>query len=82
MTFRAGPDSIGILAEFILITSRSKAIGIEIKGPGLQYDTLFANIVHYADAGDTAFREAAENMEVLAEKMHELSKTDGTVLLP
>ncbi|KAJ6102316.1 hypothetical protein N7486_004743 [Penicillium sp. IBT 16267x] len=52
---------------------------LEIKGPGLQYDTLFANIVHCADAGDTAFREAAENMEVLAEKMHELSKPDGTI---
>lgn len=34
-TFRAGPDSIGILAECIVITSRPKVIGIELKGPGL-----------------------------------------------
>ena len=36
MTFRAGPDAIGILAECILITSRPKVMGIEIKGPGLE----------------------------------------------
>lgn len=36
MTFRAGPDSIGILAECILITSKPKVMGIEIGGPGLK----------------------------------------------
>ena len=40
-TFRAGPDSIGILAECILITSRPMVIGIELKGPGLACDLHF-----------------------------------------
>lgn len=35
-TFRAGPDSIGILAECILITSSRMVIGIELTGPGLE----------------------------------------------
>jgi hypothetical protein len=36
MTFRAGPDSIGILYECILLTSRPEAMSIELASPGLK----------------------------------------------
>lgn len=36
MTFRAGPDAIGILAECILITSRPNVTRIKVGGPGLE----------------------------------------------
>jgi hypothetical protein len=79
MVFRAGPDSIGILGECILLTSGSNAMGIELKGPGLEYTTLSANIVHCADVGAATFREAAQNMNLLARLTDELSRPNGTI---
>ncbi|KAJ5683125.1 hypothetical protein N7462_006290 [Penicillium macrosclerotiorum] len=77
-TFRAGPDSIGILAECILITSRPMVIGIELKGPGLEYTTLSANVSHCADVGAVTFRTTARNMKTLAQLTNKLSQPNGT----
>ncbi|KAL4910294.1 hypothetical protein BDW74DRAFT_144781 [Aspergillus multicolor] len=79
MSFRAGPDSIGILAECILITSRPKVIGIELKGPGLKYDTLSANVNNCASVGADTFRRTARNMQVLAHLTNELSRPNGII---
>ncbi|KAJ5455540.1 uncharacterized protein N7458_003804 [Penicillium daleae] len=78
-TFRAGPDSIGILAECILITSRPMVIGIELTGPGLEYTTLSANVSHCAAVGADTFRTTARNMKVLAHLTNELSQPNGTI---
>ncbi|KOC18838.1 hypothetical protein AFLA70_196g001771 [Aspergillus flavus AF70] len=79
MAFRAGPDSIGILAECILITSRRKVVGMEVKGPGLNYPTLAANIFHCATVGEETFRQTSEDMKTLADLTRELSQPDGTI---
>ncbi|KAE8384245.1 hypothetical protein BDV23DRAFT_177207 [Aspergillus alliaceus] len=82
MAFRAGPDAIGILAECMLITSRPKVMGMEVKGPGLMYTTLSANISYCVTVGKATFRETAKDMDSLADLTRELSQPDGTVLLP
>ncbi|KAL3468133.1 hypothetical protein BJX64DRAFT_283016 [Aspergillus heterothallicus] len=77
MTFRAGPDSIGILAECILITARPRVRGIEI--PGLKFKALSANVLHCAEIGSETFRETAKHMDLLAELTDELSMPGGLI---
>ncbi|KAL3473103.1 hypothetical protein BJX99DRAFT_261649 [Aspergillus californicus] len=79
ITFRAGPDAIGILAECILITSRPNVIGLEVTGDGLKYTALSTNVIHCAEVGNETFRETAEKMEQLAGLTHGLSRSGGTI---
>ncbi|KAL4736541.1 hypothetical protein BDV11DRAFT_207544 [Aspergillus similis] len=81
-TFRAGPDSVGILAECIVITSRPKVSGIELKDCGLEYATLSANVIHCADLGAKTFITTGRNMKLLAQLTNELSQPNGVVRCP
>ncbi|KAL3432697.1 hypothetical protein BDV09DRAFT_205769 [Aspergillus tetrazonus] len=81
-TFRAGPDSVGLLADCIVITSRPRVSSIELKGCGLEYTTLGANVIHCADVGAEAFLTTARNMKLLAQLTNELSQPNGVVRCP
>ncbi|KAL4767104.1 hypothetical protein BDW60DRAFT_227033 [Aspergillus nidulans var. acristatus] len=81
-TFRAGPESIAIIAECMVITSKPSVIGIELKGTGLAYSTLAANVSHCAEVGADTFRMTALNMKVIAQLTDQLSQPNGTVSGP
>ncbi|EED11877.1 hypothetical protein TSTA_110570 [Talaromyces stipitatus ATCC 10500] len=79
LNLRAGPECIGILGQCLLITSRSDLIGIKLSGPGLEYETLFANISDCAEFGMETFRKTGEKMTRIASLSNELANSDGII---
>ncbi|KAL4982537.1 hypothetical protein BDW68DRAFT_182448 [Aspergillus falconensis] len=79
MTFRAGPDSIGILAECIVLTSRPGIMGIELRGVGLKSSTLCGNVSDCAQLGVKTYDKTARKMKLLAHLTNELSRPDGII---
>ncbi|KEF60920.1 uncharacterized protein A1O9_02484 [Exophiala aquamarina CBS 119918] len=79
LNLRAGPDCILILAEALLVVSRREAMALDLSGPGLKYEKLYADLRNCAGVGGETFKRTGERMKQVCRLADELGRPGGLV---